>query len=293
MNEPVVVGTDGSPTADRAVEWAAAEAVRRRRPLHIVHALQPWTCGLGFNPGPWSSDSLTGSGEQILTNAADVAAKAAPDLAVTTELMFQPPSAALREKSRRAYEVVVGHRGLGGFTGLLLGSTGLRIAGRTPSPVIVVRGEGGDADGRSEILAGVDLCDDEGSARILDYAFETAAVRHAWVRVVLAWPVPTGLPGGAYAVGVRQALAAVQQRLAETVAPWRIGFPGVRVVEETPSGQPVEELLKRSGHAALLVVGSRGHGACPHLGSVGHGVIHHSECPVAVIGRPASQESSE
>lgn len=283
MNEPIVVGTDGSPYADRAIEWAAAEAARRNRPLHIVHAVQPWIRDLGFSPDPWVSDSLADTGEQILTNAVQAAAKAAPDIAVTTELMLQTPSAALREQSERAYEVVVGHRGLGGFTGLLLGSTSLKLAGKTQVPVIVVRGGGGNGDGRDEVLAGVDLCNDDGSARVLEYAFQAAAIRRAWVRIVLAWPVPTDPPNGAYALSVRQALADVQNRLAEAVAPWRAEFPSVRAIEETPPGQPVEELVKRSDHADLLVVGSHRRCHTPHLGSVSHGVIHHADCAVAVI----------
>jgi nucleotide-binding universal stress UspA family protein len=280
MKDPIIAGTDGSPSADRAVEWAAVEAARRRRRLHIVHAVQPWDSDLRFHPEPWVADSLAEAGERILGRATELAAKAGPDITVTTELMFEAPAFALREQSGRAYEVVVGHRGLGGFTGLLLGSTSLKVAGRTSCPVIVVRG--GTGEDRREVLVGVDLRDE--SEPTLQYAFETAAIRGSWVRAVHSWEVPPTLFNGAYPVIVRQALTATQERLAEAVAHWRARFPGVRVIEETPPGHPVDKLVERSSRADLLVVGSHRHGAGPHIGSVGHGVIHHADCPVAVVG---------
>src|SRR5690348_9574471 len=39
MSDPIIVGTDASADADRAVDWAADEAALRRRPLRIVHSL--------------------------------------------------------------------------------------------------------------------------------------------------------------------------------------------------------------------------------------------------------------
>jgi nucleotide-binding universal stress UspA family protein len=278
MTNPIVVGTDGSPSAERAVEWAAAEAARRRCRLHVVYAAQPRECGLAFSPGPWDVELLTEAGEHFLLHATEIAAKAIPDVPVTTELMFEAPGFALREQAARAAEVVVGHRGRGGFAGLLLGSTSLSLAGRTPCPLVIVRGGSGEGD---EVLAGVDLRDEE-SARVLEYAFEAAAVRGAWVRAVYTWTLFDGANPGA----VREALTAAQTHLSEAVAPWRARYPEVRVVEETPPGHPVEELVCRSDRADLLVVGSHRHGAGPHIGSVSHGVIHHADCPVVVIDPP-------
>jgi nucleotide-binding universal stress UspA family protein len=103
--------------------------------------------------------------------------------------------------------------------------------------------------------------------------------------------VPPTLFNGAYPVTVRQAFAASQDRLADAMAPWRARYPDV-VIEETPPGQPVDELIKRSDRADLLVVGSHRHGAGSHIGSVSHGVIHHADCPAAVIAARTSQRSS-
>ena len=200
---------------------------------------------------------------------------------------------ALRAQADRAAEIVVGHRGLGGFTGLLLGSTSLALAGRTHCPLIVVRGA---AEGdRREVLVGVDLRDG-GVAGLLEYAFATAALRKAWLRVVHAWDVPGPLFNGADPLIAREAIAVMQERLADTVAPLRNRHPEVRVIEETPPGRPVAELTERSKRADLLVVGSHKRGGGPHIGSVSHGVIHHAACPVAVVPSavsPAEEESED
>lgn len=277
MIQPIVVGTDGSSRADLAVEWAADEAMLRRCPLHIVHAAERWDDDVPLDEAPGMCASLTETGTAVLTQAAERAVKAHPRLPVTTELVFGSPAHALRSLGRRAGEIVVGHRGLGGFTGMLLGSTGLDIAGHVPIPVIVVRGDG--CGRRGEVLAGVDLRAE--TTDVLGYAFECAALRGAWVRVVHAWQAPQS-------GSVQQTAAVTQERLADVVTPWRAKFPDVGVCEQTPRGHAVEELAGRSARATMLVIGSRGMTGRQGLvlGAVGHGVIHHAGCPVAVVRPP-------
>lgn len=277
MIQPIVVGTDGSCRADLAVEWAADEAALRRRPLHIVYAAQRWENDVPLHATPGMCGALTETGEHVLAEATTRAVKAHPGLPVTTELVFDTAANALRSFGRRADELVMGHRGSGGCDGMLLGSTALRVAGHTPVPVIVVRGEAGER--RGEILAGVGPYHDP--ADVLAYAFETAALRGAWVRAVQVWDAPSSLP----AVSACEAAAMAQERLTDAIGPWRAKFPDVGVVEQTPRGHPVGELAGRSHRASLLVVGSPGLDG-QRLGAVGHGVIHHADCPVAVVRSP-------
>jgi nucleotide-binding universal stress UspA family protein len=58
---------------------------------------------------------------------------------VHRELRHQRPTTALLEHSRTAQLVVVGSRGRGGFSGMLLGSTSHALASHAHCPVIVIR----------------------------------------------------------------------------------------------------------------------------------------------------------
>ena len=51
-----------------------------------------------------------------------------------------------------AKQLVLGSRGRGGFASLLLGSTSLRLAGRSTVPVVIVRG---DVTDRGEVVVGI------------------------------------------------------------------------------------------------------------------------------------------
>jgi nucleotide-binding universal stress UspA family protein len=272
---PIVVGVDGSPSASGAMRWAAADATRRGRPLRLVHAVEPWACDIPFYPAPLMTESIENAGRTILERAIEQVHEWCPDLLATAELVADPPAAALRRQARGAYEVVVGHRGLGGFTGLLLGSVGLHTAGYADGTVVVVRG--GDRAEQGEVVAGIDLS--KHSETALDHAFDAAAVRAARLRVVYAWCPPEGQ----YAVLEVGELAEIAVRtVREVLEPWKARYPQVEVAHDTVRGHPVKELVHASVGADLVVVAARGHSNA-RLGSVSHGLIHHADCPVAVV----------
>ncbi|MFC5754671.1 universal stress protein [Actinomadura rugatobispora] len=277
MTDPIAVGTDGSPGASRAVRWAADEAALRRRPLHIVHAIDRGLYELPlFAPGQ-IAESVAEAGEEILTEAARTAREHRPGIEVTTELVAEAIAVVLADRSRRAFELVVGHRGRGGFASLLLGSTGLRLAGHTAVPVVIVRGDPASAEGGGEVVAGIDLVSDPGG--ILRYAFDAASVRGARVRVLHAWR-----DGGAD-LPAAAVVEKLEQEVVRAQAPVRGDFPDVEVVADIVRDHPVTALREASRGAALVVVGAHDHNwlNVPGLGSVSHGVIHHAHSPVAVV----------
>lgn len=271
----VLVGTDGSPSSDRAIGWAADEAARSGRELRILHVLEtPTKTAPGKTAG--DTDALVDSWTPVLRGAQDLALRRRPDLKVETMLVHDRDIAAgLRQYAGEATEVVIGHRGRGGFAELLLGSTALHLAGHFPGPVVVVRGR--DDGTAGEIVAGVDLAEDPAPA--LDHAFAAASARGARVRALHVWrPAPLAYEAG---VDLERTSDVYRGQLASILVSWRKRHPGVEVVEDVVIGHPVEALTLASAKADLVVVGSRGR-TLP-LGSVSHGAIHHARCPVAVV----------
>ncbi|MYS79963.1 universal stress protein [Embleya scabrispora] len=142
----VVVGVDGSEPARRALGWAMTEAELRGLPLYVVTA-QPATPGYAvLAPGPHYQEDL----ERVLA-----------ELRIRTETMVTEVNGererpfgghavvqvysgtateVLLGMSERHEMVVVGSRGSGGFSRLLLGSVSTAVVHHAACPVLVVRG---------------------------------------------------------------------------------------------------------------------------------------------------------
>jgi Universal stress protein family len=101
------VGADGSVPSTQAVEWAADEAARYRRDLHIVHAVENWAFDVPLNAAPGEIRSLSRAGRQILDGAERVAGDRRPEVRVSTGLAAAGTVRALAERSERAFELVV------------------------------------------------------------------------------------------------------------------------------------------------------------------------------------------
>ena len=278
MSAPIVVGTDGSDESARALEWAAAEATLRERPLKIVHAVGSRPHEMArFSQGE-AAESMTRAGRMVLTAALERVRERWPDLATTTTLASGEPWQALSVQSENAFELVLGSRGQGGFAGMLLGSTSLRVAERSATPVVIVRG---DAFDEGDVLVGIDPVRDVGA--ILDYALDAAELHHARLRIVHAWQTLTIFIEAGYA-DVEEIEAELRKEVMAAYQPLRSRDRGVDVVDEIVLEHPVAALSKASRTARLLVVGAHDwRWTSPQLGSVSHGVIHHAQCPVAIV----------
>src|SRR5690242_1350468 len=127
---PILVGVDGSASALAAVRWAAREAVLRRAPVRLVHAFGWMPVHDADDPiqhVPAKRDALRRAAEDTLAIAAAHVAEVAPTVAVSREVITGDPAALLVTLSKDAQLAVIGHRGLGGFAGLLLGSVGAAL----------------------------------------------------------------------------------------------------------------------------------------------------------------------
>jgi nucleotide-binding universal stress UspA family protein len=287
---PIVVGVDGSPSADDALEWAAAEASVMHRPLHIVHGFIWPLMRVPLGPsefGP-ADGGLRASAERLLVAAETRAQLAAPDINVTSELVVGDAAPALLRCARGAELLVVGSRGLGGFLGLLVGSVGVAVAAHAPCPVIVVRprpdGRPGSFGGR--VVVGAD--GSELSAAAIEFAFQAAARRKVGLTAVRVWtPSRSAHPAR---IPLDKIEAAERRQLIETLKDSCQQFPDVDVETKlVRDNHPGRALIESSAEAGLIVIGTRGHGGFVGLllGSVSQSVLEHADCPVGVVrGRP-------
>ncbi|WP_091656896.1 universal stress protein [Micromonospora auratinigra] len=287
---PVVVGVDGSPSALDAVRVAAREAALRHRPLRVVHAFL-WPL-LGTPLGPVAAalpdEELRTEAGKLIDEAVDEARKVDADLAVTGGLVDGPPVAVLLRESRSAALLVLGHRGLGGFAELLVGSAAVQLSARADCPVLVVRGEP-RADG--PVVVGVDGSALSGEA--IGFAFAEAARRGTDLVAVHTWLYPAPPVGRRESYGDilplvydPQELRAEEERvLAEAVAGWAERYPEVTVRQKLVAAAPARALVEESTDAQLTVVGAHGRGSLSGLllGSVSHAVLHHARSPLAIV----------
>jgi nucleotide-binding universal stress UspA family protein len=137
-NAPVLLGIDGSPASEAATALAFDEASHRGVGLLALHA---WS-DVGVFPmlGMDWRDSER-KGQEILAERLAGWQERYPDVHVERLIFCDKPSRWLLQESERAQLVVVGSRGRGGFTGMLLGSVSSAVAQSATVPVIVVRGK--------------------------------------------------------------------------------------------------------------------------------------------------------
>jgi len=288
----IVVGVDGSESSQEALRWAAAEARLRGLPLearmawgyvdqHHVPAEARY-----FDPAYGEAEARDALA-QYVSDALGPDASHDVQLRPTCDL----PARALVAAGEDAALLVVGARGRGGFTGLLLGSVSQKVLHHAPCPVAVIRvgSEPSAAPGDGRIVVGVDGSPNADAA--LRWAIEEARRRRAHVDVVLAWHLPF-VAGSPY-VHIDLGEAALEEAARETLdrAIGRAHLTDedhVSTMSALAGAAPL--LLETAKGADLIVVGSRGLSAAKAalLGSVSHQVTLHATCPVVVIPEEAS-----
>jgi nucleotide-binding universal stress UspA family protein len=188
---PVVVGVDGSDDSAAGLRWAVDEARKRSAPLSVVHAVDLVRSEFFALEDPDFVTEARRAAQGVLDAAVRQARELAPDLEVRPVLDVGTPPVVLLARSARADLVVLGSRGRGGFTGMLLGSTSLQVAMHASRPVVVPRrGRDGASAGPSagRVVVGAD--GSLHSARALGFAFERAQDRGLALTAVRAWRSP-------------------------------------------------------------------------------------------------------
>ncbi|WP_327714285.1 universal stress protein [Streptomyces sp. NBC_00490] len=296
MLRPVIAGVDGSDESLAAAEWAAREAVRRERPLRLVHAWS-WHPRQDGEPATAAQRHLA---RHALRRAEDRIRRTCPNVVLDDEQVEGPATAALLRMSEQADVLVLGSRGLSGFTGFLVGSVAQGVVARSERPVVLVRageeaadehlpsGDGSDSTrtGYRDVVLALDLgdpCDE-----VIEFAFEAARTRGARLRAVHAWQSPSPLTLGPGEIALVEEPHRAEEWLGFMTAVlqvWRDKYPGVEVAETVTEGRPQSVLVRAASGASLLVVGRRmtDRPAGRRTGPVTHAAIHHAGCPVAVV----------
>lgn len=140
----VIVGLDDSDAAERALEAgaqtaAAAGALLRLVTVARVASIESWAYAEDTQAGTDDTHEVRDAAEGTLRRAEAHARGAHPELAIETEVLYGEAGHVLGDLAAHAGLVVVGSRGRGGFTGLLLGSVSHTVIHEAPCPVMVVR----------------------------------------------------------------------------------------------------------------------------------------------------------
>ncbi|MYS17633.1 universal stress protein [Streptomyces sp. SID4982] len=280
-NRPIVVGVDGSESGLRAVDWAADEAVLRGAPLRIVYASR-WE---RYEEAALADETVEPQEEVLARGFVETAARRVglrrPEVLITTVVLAEDPEYALVRESDLAGVVVLGCRGRGGVTEMLLGSVSLAVAGHAHCPVVVVRGAREDAPTGGVVLG---VGGEPAVAVTHRFAVEEARMREVPLHAVRAWRHAHAATGHPLLAGEpthfeqRHATELLEKALGEVPS-------GVEVERHIVEGRARDALVELSPGADLLVVGARRrHGRFGlQLGRVTYGVLHRSACPVAVI----------
>lgn len=142
----IVVGIDGSDGSRAALRWALEEGRVRDATVHAVFAWHSSpVAGLASIGAFPARDLIEEAARTELARIVDeeqLADRTDPE--VVTSLVESSPAPALLEAADGADLLVVGSRGHGAFSGMLLGSVSQHCVTHSPCPVVVVPSGGTD-----------------------------------------------------------------------------------------------------------------------------------------------------
>jgi len=298
---PVIVAVDGSDDSLYALDRAVDAARRRGAPLRVVHVRQyaPWAQPDVLTAGPPDPED-----DPVLDQVRARFEGRAGLPVVEYRALEGAPGAVLPELGSAAQLLVLGSRGRGGFTGLLLGSNSMAAARDAECPVLVVPRHGRKVDeGMTvapgpRVVVGIDVDNPDGMP--LAFAFLEAELRGCRLQAIAAysWPPRTWAASGEFAeLMIDQSAVENEIRtLAEGfLAPHRARHPDVRSEAHAMPGDAAGLLVAASKDAELVVVGRHRRrllSPARMIGSVTQAVLLHAAAPVAVVPPTASETNA-
>ena len=259
---PIVVGTDGSPTANLAVDKAGELAKALGAPVHVVCV-----------PSALETDQWPAriSAQQIVTEASDRLRSQGVTVQTHLPKVHQGEAAlalvAVAEQEE-ARMLVVGNKGMTGVR-RLLGSLPNRVSHQATCDVLIVPTQSqslAEFSGRS-IVVGTDGSSD--ATRTLNEGIRLSKA----------------LGGELHIVSISQSPESAESALAGAAA--KAANEGVAVVTHAPQGDPAGALLELADkhEAAVIVVGSTGMhaGGREWFGNIADKISHKGTSGVLIV----------
>jgi nucleotide-binding universal stress UspA family protein len=143
--ERIVVGVDGSPGSQAALRWALDEARRHGADVEAVYCWAPSYSAMasGDAHAYLTEDEVSAEGKAHLEKAMaacarEIDASRGAGVVVSTQILESDVRGGLIAESKEAAMLVVGRRGHGGLSRLVLGSVSRQVATHAHCPVVVI-----------------------------------------------------------------------------------------------------------------------------------------------------------
>ena len=249
------------------MRWAAQEAARRNAPLRILHAASY----LGRRSTTGAPSPELPRARRITAQAYTVALHTAPGVPASTEVVPGDPTTSLLRAAADGQLVVLGSSTTGAADEMVLASVAMKVAARSPQPVVVVpRRRGGEPTGRPAVaVLGVgDRADDEAVA-------EFAATEAERLGVPLS------------VLQTRPARRNAPDSWVDDPAEWERRHPGLEVDRTRSPCRPGQTRCSARRAPSPLLVISAGHGDLLHryLDGPHRWLLRHCTSPMALVPR--------
>lgn len=287
----IVCAVDGSDASKTAAKWAANTAVKRGIPLRLVssYSMPQFLYAEGMVPPQELYEDLEAETLEKIEEAKKVAVDFVPDVDVSHQIEEGSPIDMLLDLSEQCTMIVMGSRGLGGLSGMVMGSVSAAVVSHASCPVVVVREDNHVTEETKygPVVVGVD--GSGVSQKAIENAFKEADARGAELIAVHTWmdmQVQASLAGLSAAQQQWQVVEEEQNALlGHRLAGWQERFPDVKVTKVVTLDRPVRALADASEGAQLLVVGSHGRGGFKGmlLGSTSRALLQAAPCPMMVV----------
>lgn len=294
----IIVAYDGSPDAERALDWAAVQAGREGRHLDLVHVLGAdqtqaavWATASGVSLVALQ-ETVRATARALIEAAVDRVRAEHPGLDARGHVLEGDARHALLDMSSSAHLLVLGSRGRRAVASLLLGSVSATVAGHAECPVVVTRPratESGSSDAGAGIVVGADATVD--SLPVIEYAFRQASLCSAPLTVVHCYRDVVAYPGVALSAPWAE-VEELRTVLSQSIAGMSEKFPDVEVTCRLERGLTDQVLTSDLHDWDLIVVGRHHKNVVDRIlvGSVARTVLEHARTAVAVVPEADTQD---